>query len=80
MSALAAVAYRWSLSRQDKPGVSCKVKVPGDSTIIVVLREDDEPFELTPEEGAELLKSIAVIKRGELISGEQFLEQLLRFG
>jgi hypothetical protein len=46
----------------------------------VVLREDDETFELTPEDEAELLESIAAIERGEFISGEQLLERLRRFG
>jgi hypothetical protein len=40
----------------------------------------DETFELTPEDEAELLESIAAIERGEFISGEQLLEQLRRFG
>jgi hypothetical protein len=70
-----------ALSRQDKLGVSCRVRVPVGSTVIVVLREDDEPFELTPEdEPSAVIESIAVIERGELVSGEQFLEQLRRFG
>jgi hypothetical protein len=50
------------------------------SSIIVVRREDDEAFELTPEEEAELLESIAAIERGEFVSGEQLPEQLRQFG
>jgi len=42
-------------------------------------REDDEAFELTPEEEAELLESIAAIERGELVSGEHLLERLRWF-
>jgi hypothetical protein len=49
------------------------------STVTVVLREDDETFELTPEEEAELLESIAAIERGEFVSGERLLERLRRF-
>ena len=50
------------------------------STVTVVLREDDGAFELTPEEEAELLESIAAIERGEFVSGEPLLERLRRFG
>ena len=50
------------------------------STVTVVLREGDETFELTAEEEAELLASIAQIERGEFISGEELLERLRRFG
>jgi len=53
------------------------VRVPVGFTVIV---ENREPFELTPEEEAERLKSIAVIEHGELVSGEQFLERFRRFG
>ena len=65
--------------------VDGKVVVEGEtlaegSTVTVVLREDDETFELTPEDEAELLESIAAIERGEFISGEQLLERLRRFG
>jgi len=49
------------------------------STVTVVLREDDQAFEFTPEEEAEPLESIAAIERGEFVSGEQFLERLRRF-
>jgi hypothetical protein len=49
------------------------------STGTVVLREDDEAFELTPEEEAELLESIAAIERREFVSGEQLLARLHRF-
>ena len=41
----------------------CRVRVPVGSTVIVVLREDDEPFELIPEEEDKRLESIAVIER-----------------
>jgi hypothetical protein len=44
------------------------------------VREDDETFDLTAEEEAELLASIADIERGEFISGEELLQRLRRFG
>jgi diadenosine tetraphosphate (Ap4A) HIT family hydrolase len=50
------------------------------STVTVLLREEQEAFELTPEEESELLASIAEIERGEFISGAQLLERLRRFG
>ena len=65
--------------------VDGKVVVEGESlaegsTVTVVLREDDEAFELTPEEEEELLESIQQIERGEFVSGEQLLERLRRAG
>jgi hypothetical protein len=65
--------------------VDGKVVVEGESlaegsTVTVLLRDDDEGFELTPEEEQQLLESIAEIERGEFISGEQLLERLRRFG
>ena len=65
--------------------VDGKVVVEGESlaegsTVTVVLREDEETFELTPEEEAELLASIADIERGKFVTGEELLERLRRFG
>lgn len=65
--------------------VNGKVVVEGaslreGSTVIVLLREDDEGFDLTPEEEADLLSSMAEIERGEFVSGAQLLERLRRFG
>ena len=65
--------------------VDGKVVVEGETltegeTVTVLLREDEEAFELTPEEEKELLESIAEIERGEFVSGEQLLERLRRFG
>ena len=62
-----------------------KVVVEGETlaegaAVTVVLREDGESFELTPEGEAELLESIAAIERGEFITGEQLLDRLRRFG
>lgn len=65
--------------------VDGKVLVEGEflaegSTVTVVLRDNEEAFELTPGEEDELLDSIAQIERGEFVSGEQLLERLRRFG
>ena len=65
--------------------VDGKVVVEGESlaegsTVTVVLRDNEEAFELTPGEEGELLDSIAQIERGEFVSGEQLLERLRRFG
>lgn len=54
--------------------------LPEGETVTVLLREDDEAFELTPEEENEILESIAAIERGEFVSGEQLLERLRRYG
>lgn len=65
--------------------VDGKVVVDGEalaegSIVTVVLRDDEEAFELTSEEEKELLESIADIERGEFVSGEQLLERLRRLG
>lgn len=65
--------------------VEGKVVVEGEtltegSIVTVLLREDDQAFELTAEEEEDLLESIAEIERGKFISGEQLLERLRRFG
>jgi hypothetical protein len=65
--------------------VDGKVVVEGEalaegSTVTVVLRDDEETFDLTVEEEQELLESIAQIERGEFVSGQQLLERLRRFG
>ncbi len=65
--------------------VDGKVVVEGEalaegSIVTVVLRDDEEAFELTPGEEEELLESIADIERGEFVSGEELLERLRRLG
>lgn len=65
--------------------VDGKVVVEGETlaegaTVTLLLRDDGEAFELTSEDEAELLESIASIERGEFISGEKLLERLRRFG
>lgn len=65
--------------------VGGKVVVEGEvlaegSTVSVLLREEEETFELTAADEAELLESIAEIERGNFITGEELLKRLGRFG
>jgi hypothetical protein len=46
------------------------------SVVTVLAREAEGTFELTPEEEAELLLSIAEADRGETVSSEEVLESL----
>lgn len=48
------------------------------SVVTVLAREAEGTFELTPEEEAELLLSIAEADRGATVSGEEVLESLPR--
>jgi len=50
-----------------------------DGTSVTVLAKDDEGgFELTPEQEAELMLSIAEADRGETVSAEEVLAKLAR--
>jgi hypothetical protein len=40
--------------------------------------KDTEPFEVTPEEEAELLEAIREADRGDVITAEELLERLSR--
>jgi hypothetical protein len=65
--------------------VDGKVVVEGEplaegTKVTVVLREDEESFDLRPEEEAELLASIAEIERGEYITADELMERLRRSG
>jgi len=65
--------------------VDGKVVVEGEplaegSVVTVVAREDDEGFDVSPEEEAALLAAIAEADRGELVSWKDLREQLRRFG
>ena len=65
--------------------VDGKVVVEGEplaegSVVTVVAREDDEGFDVSPEEEAALLAAIAEADRGELVSWKELREQLRRFG
>ena len=50
------------------------------SIVTVVAREDDETFEVSPEEERALLAAIAQAERGQIVSWEELREQLRRFG
>ena len=53
--------------------------LPEGSTDTVLLREDEETFELTPDEEAGF-SHLADIESGKSISGDEPLERLRRFG
>ncbi|MFQ5744992.1 MAG: hypothetical protein ACE5HV_15605 [Acidobacteriota bacterium] len=58
--------------------VSGKVVVEGESLpdgakVMVIAREDDETFEFSPEEEAEILSAIAEADRGETVSPAEVL-------
>jgi hypothetical protein len=46
------------------------------SVVTVIAQDDDETFDVTPEEERELLAAIAEAERGELVSWEELREQL----
>jgi len=50
------------------------------SVVTVVAREDDETFEVSPEDERALLAAIDQAERGEVISWEELRERLRRFG
>jgi hypothetical protein len=52
--------------------------LPEGAKVTVIAREDDETFELSPEEEAEILSAIAEAERGETIDAAQLLESLPR--
>lgn len=54
------------------------VSLAEGSTVTVLLRGDDEPFDLSIEDEEALLESVAEIERGEFITGEQLIERLRR--
>ena len=51
---------------------------PEGSTVTVLAREDEETFTLGLEDERALLEAMAEGNRGEVISGEEFLESLGR--
>ena len=52
-----------------------------DGTVVyIVSRDDREQVALSAEELAELEAGIAEADRGELIPGDEFLDELKRFG
>ena len=50
------------------------------SIVTVVAREDDDTFEVSPEEERALLAAIAQAERGQVVSWEELREQLRRVG
>lgn len=63
--------------------VGGKVVIEGEplaegSVVTVVLREDDDTFEVSPEDERALLEAIAQADRGEVISWGTLRDQLRR--
>jgi hypothetical protein len=65
--------------------VGGKIVVEGEpfsegSVVTVFASEDDETFDVTPEEERALLKAIAQADRGQMVSWDELQEQLRSFG
>lgn len=65
--------------------VAGKVVLEGEplaegSIVTVLATEDDETFEVTPEEEHALLEAIAQAERGMVVSWEELKDQLHRSG
>ena len=65
--------------------VEGKVVIEGEplaegSVVTVVAKEDDETFEVSPEEERALLEAIAEADCGQVVSWQELREQLRRFG
>ena len=46
------------------------------AVVTILARDDDETFDLSPEQEAELLIAIAEAERGEVIPADQLLKKL----
>ena len=46
------------------------------TTVTVLAKEDDESFQLSAEDEAELLVAIEQANRGDVVSGDELLRQL----
>jgi len=46
------------------------------ASVTVLVRDNDETFEVTPEQEAELLRALTEASRGEVITSEQLLKNL----
>ena len=62
-----------------------KVVLDGDpliegSVVTVVSREDDETFDVSPEDEQALMAAMSQAERGEVVSWEELRKQLRRFG
>ena len=63
--------------------VGGKIVVEGEpwvegSVVTVVARDDEETFDVSPEEERALLEAIAQADRGQVVSWEELREQLRR--
>jgi hypothetical protein len=61
--------------------VEGKIVVEGEpltdgSKVTVIAQEDEETFELSPKQEAEILEAISEIEQGKGIDGRRFLEGL----
>ena len=54
------------------------VSLDEGSTVTVVARDDDETFDVSDEEAAELLESIAQADRGDVVPAAKVLDRLRR--
>ena len=54
------------------------VSLEEGTSVTVLAKDDDGSFDLTPEQEAELLLSIAEADRGETVSAEEVLAKLAR--
>ncbi len=62
-----------------------KIEVEGEplkegSTVTVVAHDDDETFELSPRQEAELARAIEEADKGDFIDGDEFLRSLSHQG
>ena len=73
---------RWAMKIASGKVEGGKIIVEGDvfaegSTVTVLSADaDDESFDVTPEEEAELLEAIGQIQAGEFVDGHQLLKEL----
>jgi len=63
--------------------VGGKIEVEGErlkegSTVTVLAQEDDETFELTAEQEAELSRRIQAVESGRFVNGDELLDELSR--
>ena len=54
--------------------------LPEGSVVTVVARDEDETFDVTPQEEEALLAAMSEADRGEVISWEELRERLSRHG
>jgi hypothetical protein len=63
--------------------VAGRIEIEGErlkegSTVTVLAREDDERFELTSEQEAELARRIQSVESGQFVDGDELLGELSR--